>query len=147
MTDQRREPGELEAEVLAALWAADGPLTAGDVVDALGDDDLAYNTVLTVVDILYRKGWLSRDREGRAYRYQPTVSREDYAADLMGEALEASTDRAGTLRRFAERIGPADAEQLREALGAARPAGVRRRPSPGPCSATSACSCWRPPRC
>ena len=38
-----REPGGLEAEVLAALWAADAPLTAGEVVEALGGG-LAYNT-------------------------------------------------------------------------------------------------------
>ena len=38
----------LEAEVLAALWAADAPLTAGEVVDALGGG-LAYNTVQTIL--------------------------------------------------------------------------------------------------
>ena len=66
MTDQRREPGELEAEVLAALWAADGPLTAGDLVDALGRD-LAYNTVLTILTRLHQKGAVRREWAGRAH--------------------------------------------------------------------------------
>ena len=76
----------------------------------------AYNTVLTVVEILHRKGWLARDKDGRAYRYHATVSREDYTAGLMGEAFAASTNRLATLRRFVERIDPAEAEELRAML-------------------------------
>src|SRR6266852_3900779 len=76
----------------------------------------AYNTVLTVVEILYRKGWLERERDGRAFRYRATVTREDYTAGLMGEALEASQDRVAALRSFAERIDPAEARQLRRML-------------------------------
>ena len=45
---RRRASGSLESEVLAALWAADKPLTAGEVVDTLGGD-LAYNTVQTIL--------------------------------------------------------------------------------------------------
>ena len=69
--------------------------------------------MLTVVEILYRKGWLARDKDGRAYRYQATASREDYTAQLMGEAFDTSTDRRATLRRFVQRIGPAEAAELR----------------------------------
>src|SRR6266571_3342793 len=76
----------------------------------------AYNTVLTVVEILYRKGWLERERDGRAYRYRATVTREDYTAGLMGEALEASPDRVAALRSFVGRIDPSEARQLRRML-------------------------------
>jgi predicted transcriptional regulator len=68
------------------------------------------------VEILYRKGWLARERDGRAYRYQATASREDYTAGLMGEAFAASTDRVATLRRFVEHIDSAEAEELRAML-------------------------------
>jgi predicted transcriptional regulator len=83
-------------------------------------------TRCTVVDILYRKGWLVREKDGRAYRYRAVVTREDYTAGLMREVLAASSDCAATLRRFAERIAPDEAEQLREALGQARRVGERR---------------------
>ena len=76
-----------------------------------------------MVEILYRKGWLSRQKDGRAYRYRATVSRADYTAGLMGEALAASTDHAATFRSFAERIGPHEADLLREALERAWRAG------------------------
>src|SRR6266581_3415706 len=117
--------GELEAAIMDRAWSADRPLLVREVHGSLRPER-AYNTVLTVVEILYRKGWLSREKEGRAYRYRATVTREDYTAGLMGEALDASTDRAATLRRFAERIGPDEAGQLHEALEQARRAGERR---------------------
>ena len=113
--------GELEAAIMDRIWSADGPLLVREVHASV--PGRAYNTVLTVVEILYRKGWLAREKAGRAYRYRATVSREDYAAGLMGEALDASTDRAATLLKFAERIGPDEAGQLREALEQARRAG------------------------
>ncbi len=117
--------GDLEAAIMDRIWSAEGSLLVREVHSTLRPER-AYNTVLTVVEILYRKGWLARETDGRAYRYQATVTREDYAAGLMGEALDASSDRAATLRRFAERIGPDEAGQLREALEAARRTGEHR---------------------
>jgi len=117
-----RSFGDLEAAIMDRIWSAEQPLLVRDVQQTL-TPERAYNTVLTVVEILYRKGWLAREKDGRAYRYRATVSREDYTANLMGEALAASNDRAATLRRFAERIGPAEAEELRDALKQARAGG------------------------
>jgi predicted transcriptional regulator len=73
-----------------------------------------------VVEILYRKGWLAREKDSRAYRYHATASRDDYTAGLMEEAFEASTDRLATLRRFVRRINPAEAAQLAAMLDEAR---------------------------
>jgi predicted transcriptional regulator len=106
----------------------------------------AYNTVLTVVEILYRKGWLSREEDGRAYQYRATVSREECTADLMGEALAASTDRAAMLRRFAERIDPAEAEELREALEQALRTGSTQWRRRWGCWCTRACCFLARPR-
>jgi predicted transcriptional regulator len=117
-----RSFGDLEAAIMDRIWSAGRPLLVRDVQKTLSPER-ACNTVLTVVEILYRKGWLAREKDGRAYRYRAVVTREDYTAGLMGEVLAASTDRAATLRRFAERIGPDEAEQLRAALEKARQAG------------------------
>ena len=117
--------GELETAIMERIWSAEGPLRVREVQQTLRPER-AYNTVWTVVEILYRKGWLAREKDGRAYRYHATVTRAEYTASLMGEALEASTDRPATLRKFAERIDPDEAEQLRQALKAARRAGRQR---------------------
>jgi predicted transcriptional regulator len=114
--------GELEAAIMEQVWSARRPVLVREIQQAI-KPPRAYNTVWTVVEILYRKGWLTREKDGRAYRYKATVSRADYTAGLMGAALDASSDRAATLRRFAEKIDPAEAQQLRQALDQARRAG------------------------
>ncbi len=111
--------GELEGAIMDQIWTAGRPLLVREILQAL-TPERAYNTVHTVTEILYRKGWLTRDKDGRAYRYRATISRADYTADLMGEALAASGDYAATFRRFAERISPDEAEHLRAALEQAR---------------------------
>ena len=112
--------GQIELEVLKVLWEH-GACTVREVHAYLqNEEERAYNTVLTVVEILYRKGWLAREKDGRAYRYHATASRADYTAGLMEEAFAASTDRLATLRRFVQRIDPAEAEELRAMLEAER---------------------------
>jgi len=113
--------GELEAAIMDRVWSAGRPVLVREIHDALRPErEPAYNTVLTVVEILYRKGWLAREKDGRAYRYRATASRADYTAGLMEEAFAASTDRLATLRRFVHRIDPAEAEELRAILEAER---------------------------
>jgi predicted transcriptional regulator len=109
--------GELEAAIMDRVWAARRPVLVREVHDWLRPErQPAYNTVHTVVEILYRKGYLAREKDGRAYRYRATASREDYTAGLMTEAFATSTDRLATLRSFVQRIGPAEAEELRALL-------------------------------
>ncbi len=113
--------GELEAAIMDRVWAAGRPVLVREIYDALRPDrEPAYNTVLTVVEILWRKGWLAREKDGRAYRYRATASREDYTSGLMEEAFDTSTDRLATLRRFVQRIDPAEAAELRAMLDEAR---------------------------
>ena len=112
-----RSFGELEAAIMDRVWLVGRPVLVREIWTALRPErEPAYNTVLTVVEILYRKGWLAREKDGRAFRYRATVTREDYTAGLMGEALEASSDRVAALRSFAEHIDPAEARQLRQML-------------------------------
>lgn len=107
--------GDLESAIMERAWSAGRPLLVREIQQAL-EPERAYNTVQTVTEILCRKGWLARAKDGRAYRYWPTVTRDEYTGDLMGEALAASADSAAAFRRFAERITPVEAEQLRKAL-------------------------------
>jgi len=113
--------GDLEATVMDLLWSADRPLLVREVLDLLRPARPAYTTVMTVMDNLHRKGWLERGRDGRAWRYQPVLTRQAYTARLMHEALAVSDDRAGVLARFAREIDPADAAALAAALQEATP--------------------------
>ena len=99
------------------VWSAGRPVLVREIHDRLRPErEPAYNTVLTVVEILYRKGWLAREKDGRAWRYRAMVNREEYTAGLMGEALDSSTDRVAALRSFVARIDPGEARQLRRML-------------------------------
>ncbi|MFJ3658743.1 BlaI/MecI/CopY family transcriptional regulator [Streptomyces nigra] len=112
--------GQLEAAIMDAVWAAGVPLRVREVLERLDrDPEPAYNTVHTVTEILHRKGWLSKEKDGRAYRYGATKSREEYVAGLMGEALSAAEDRTATLARFVEHMQPGEAEELHRLLGQA----------------------------
>jgi len=111
--------GELESEIMRAVWRADKPVTGHDIADGIGNErQLAYTTVITVIERLRVKGVLTRSRDGRSYRYQATVSSEEYAALLMGQVLSSAENPSGTLLRFAGDLDPAEAAALRVALDA-----------------------------
>lgn len=106
---------------MEVLWAhADaggGPATAREVGHALsGERDLAYTTVMTVLDRLAKKGFLRRTRDGRAWRYRPAASRESYVTELMLGALDLTGDRDAALAHFAQSVSGDEAEVLRRAL-------------------------------
>ena len=110
--------GDLEAVVMEHLWTADHPLTVRDVLERIDrEPPPAYTTVLTVMDNLHRKGFLGREREGRAFRYQPTEDRADHTAELMRELLSDSGDTSATLLRFVDHLSPTEVERLKRALG------------------------------
>jgi BlaI family transcriptional regulator, penicillinase repressor len=112
--------GELEAAVMELFWSSAGSRVVRDVVAELAPQrPLAYTTVMTVMDNLHRKGFLRRERDGRAWRYSAALTRDGYVARLMSDALSGSPDRAGALLRFVEQIGDDDAEVLNRALSEA----------------------------
>jgi predicted transcriptional regulator len=112
--------GDLEAAIMDVMWAAGDPLRVREVADVLNQNrPLAFNTVQTVMENLFRKGWLNRQKSGRAYRYVTVRSREDYVAGLLGEALAVAQDPAATLVRLVEDLDPGEIAQLRVALDAA----------------------------
>ena len=108
--------GDLEVQVMRRVWARRDPVTVRDVLgDLLADRNIAYTTVMTVMGNLERKGWLRRQAEGRAYRYEPLVSAEEYSAALMRQALEATTDRSAVLMHFINDLSADEARALEEA--------------------------------
>ena len=75
-----------ELDIMGVLWR-DGPSTVAEVRDAL-DDDLAHNTVLTMLKVMEGKGYVSRSREGRADRYTAEVEREAAGESALGRMTE-----------------------------------------------------------
>ena len=111
----RRARGELEGDVLAALWAANGPLTARQVREAL-PGDLAYTTVLTILSRLYDKEMLVRHREGRGYAYEPVRDEASHTAQRMRSLLEGGRDRQAVLARFVSELSKQDEHVLHQLL-------------------------------
>ena len=112
----RRERGRLEAEVLQVLWSSGAALTAAEVRGAL-DPVPALTTVLTVLDRLTEKGEVRRDGEAlRGVRFVATRSEQEHRSTAMTELLDASSDRVGTLLRFAGSLDDDELEVLRRAL-------------------------------
>jgi predicted transcriptional regulator len=116
-----RQFGELEAAIMDVMWARAGPVPVRDVVEALRPTrDPAYTTIQTVMDILHRKDWLAREKNGRAYAYWPLATREEYSARLIDDVLAAAPDRTAVLARFFSEMDPDEAAELRQALGKAK---------------------------
>jgi len=115
----RRPHGALEAEVLAALAAAAGPVSAAEVRRTLGRD-LAHNTVQTILIRLLEKGAVQRRAEGRGHVYWPRHDEASRAAQRMRATLSGRPDRIAVLRQFAAGLDDDDARTLR-ALLARRP--------------------------
>lgn len=116
----RRGRGELESEVMAALWSAEGPMTAAGVQAALGDG-LAYNTVQTILIRLLEKGVVRRAPAGRGHAYWPVQDAATTAAERMRAALDGRPDRRAVLQQFAAGLDPADAATLRSLLSDREP--------------------------
>ncbi|MEV6349488.1 BlaI/MecI/CopY family transcriptional regulator [Actinoplanes sp. NPDC051851] len=99
--------GDLEREVMAQLWDAREPLTVRQVHERVGRDrDLAYTTVMTVLDRLAKKRLVIQQKADRAYRYVPAQSREEMTAALMMDALSSTTDQDAALAYFLGQLPP-----------------------------------------
>jgi predicted transcriptional regulator len=109
--------GDLEAVIMDRVWERDRPVTVRELFDELAAErTIAYTTVMSTMDNLYRKRWLDRVREGKAYRYTASASREEYGARLMREALADGGDAEVVLSHFVAQIGNGESEALRSVL-------------------------------
>lgn len=110
--------GELESVVMDLVWNRDPEtVTVREIFEELAAARrIAYTTVMSTMDNLNTKGWLERERDGRAYRYWATLTREQHSARLMREALIGGGRPEVVLSYFIEEIGPKESERLRGAL-------------------------------
>lgn len=76
--------GELEQRIMELLWAADAPKTVADVhADLTAERELAYTTVMTVLDRLAKKDLVDRELVNRAWQYQPRFTQDEVLAAEM----------------------------------------------------------------
>ena len=83
----RPDLGPLEERVMEALWRR-GEANVRDVHEEFGDG-IAYTTVMTTLDRLYKKGLLIRWKVGRAFQYAPTATRAESQRSLAAELMES----------------------------------------------------------
>lgn len=106
--------GTLEAQVMDVLWDG-GSATVREVIQRLPSDP-AYTTIATVLTNLDRKHMVTITRERRSTRYAARISRQEHAALLMEQALQASRDRTAAILQFVDSMPESDLELLREHL-------------------------------
>lgn len=82
--------GPLEERLLSALWTR-GDATVRELLES-GCDELAYTTVMTTLDRLFRKNLLTRKAEGRAFRYAPRFTRDELHREVAREAFRQLLD-------------------------------------------------------
>jgi len=106
--------GPLEQKLMEALWAR-GTATVRELLEN-AELDLAYTTVMTTLDRLYKKNLLTRVAEGRAFRYAHRFTREELQREVAGEAfrqlLDASPAASMPLSYFVEILSERDAQLL-----------------------------------
>jgi predicted transcriptional regulator len=106
--------GDLEAVIMHLVWDRGDAVTVRELFDELRQERaIAYTTVMSTMDNLHRKGWLERVKDGKAYRYTATASREEYSARLMREALAGGGDAEAVLSHFVEAMDGEESEALR----------------------------------
>lgn len=108
------ELGSLESALMKRIWQL-GETSVRDLHSELSSR-LAYTTVMTTLDRLYKKGWLKRRKEGKAYLYAAAFSEEAYrdrmTQHLIGMALEHRQDSQAVLSRFVDAVSDSDRELL-----------------------------------
>jgi hypothetical protein len=117
-----RKHGELETQVLDALWSLEetgvSEITSSDILDALGAKDaIALTTLLTVLSRLCDKGLVVRTKSsGRNLVFKSSQSREDQAASALLALLENSNNPDLVVSHFVGSLSPDLKEALRKSL-------------------------------
>jgi len=126
--------GPLEARLMELLWDSARPVSVREVSEQVGPE-LAYTTLMTTLDRLYKKGLLARLKQGRGFAYTPRVSREELsgslAGGLVGALLGASREARPVLSGIVDAVSEGDRaalDELERLVREKRRALARRRP-------------------
>ncbi len=82
-------PTQLEFEILKVLWD-DSPLPVREVrarLEAQADRPLAHSSVITILNIMHRKGFVRRKKAGKSFLFSPKLMKEAVAGGIMGDVL------------------------------------------------------------
>lgn len=122
-------PTDRELEALKVLWER-GRATVRELADAMnagtksGDAELAYTTVLSLLQVMEQKGLVTHERDGKAYVYLPRVERQSTFRRLAGGFLEKVFD--GAVDEYlvhaleSKRLSEKELDQLEAMLARAR---------------------------
>jgi predicted transcriptional regulator len=119
---EKSTPTGRELEILKVLWE-DGPSSVRTVYHRLADaqeQDLAYNTVQTLLRLMEDKGLVEHNVEGRTFIYTPRYSREDSAAGFLERVFDGAADELFQSLLRAEKISPKELDRLQDLITAAR---------------------------
>lgn len=87
-------PTELELEILKVLWK-ESPLPVREVrarLEAEADRPLAHSSVITMLNIMHRKGFLRRKKQGKSFLFSPKVKKESVSQGILGDLLSRVFD-------------------------------------------------------
>jgi predicted transcriptional regulator len=119
MSKRGRQQGELENQVMDALWSAEGSMTSQEILEKVNrdSDELALTTILTVLSRLVDKGMVTRSSgSGRSLDFRAAETRERHSANLMLKLLGDSENPALTFAQFTKSLSPKQLAALRETL-------------------------------
>lgn len=111
--------GELEQRIMEILWQQGNPVSVRAVHESLlNERELAYTTVMTVLDRLAKKKLVTRERDGRAWLYLPAASRASLVGNSLAEVLaQAGPAKGEALQQFVAGLDESSRSVLRAALG------------------------------
>ncbi len=118
---RRRSPTltEVELELMDVLWGK-GQATVSEIVEALPEERLAYSSVLTMMRILEQKGYVTHEKEGRAFVYRPLVDRQQAQKCVIGYLLNRFFNNSPGLLVVNllehEDVGPAEVKRLKKMI-------------------------------
>jgi predicted transcriptional regulator len=109
--------GPLEWRVLESLWGRPGPASVRDLTPEFRE--IAYTTLMTTLDRLHRKGVLIRMKQGRAFYYQPRLTRPEFESARAGAAFRVALNGSGAalaplLSTLVDAVGSRDRAMLDE---------------------------------
>jgi predicted transcriptional regulator len=114
---ESEHPTELEFDLLKILWN-ESPLAVREVRERLGRDAgrvLAHSSVITMLNIMHRKGYLRRKREGKAFLFSPKVEKDRVTGNMMRHLVSRAFD--GSTKALVLNLlntGDLDADELAE---------------------------------